>query len=291
MQDGDESQYNSNELFLDMDLDQDDLDYYREKAKMKKIMNEEDYKIDQNWWDVLPTTDPYKNTFPDDTDANGEGSSSGSRWPRFTFMPESFTSFMGSMIPSMAWGFGGKSPDAFSDDPFFENFRSLGNGRSLSSSRSGFRLSVGKSSVPKSGRAAYVRKDRSNTQRKGRPMQKNVRTAKGVLRRKNPSNKYRLKHKRKPLPEQTHNQSQEEKFALINIDDPVERFQLAIEVGKKLDDPQHCEYVFNGCPFSYEEIVSIIDLTRRNAEGVSDKDEEIMTEVDQRFLVIENDLY
>lgn len=249
------------------ELSQDDIEeqeYIREKAEMEKLMTDADYEQDPNWWESVNIPNQGPNSYDLGQTTGGSsmgtsGSSSAGLWP----MATGVTRLVRSMMPSMSWGFG-KSVDVFGDDPFFKDQkRSISDGRSMSS-----RWSFGRTDL----------KTHSNNKK----LNHDGKIRYKVLKKRKAQRKKAFLDKRKGEVEQ--------------IDDPSEKFELAVEIGKQLDDPQQCEYIFNGCPFSYQEILAIIDsnssekskLSKESNEPQSDDDEGHST--DQYFQSSQNNV-
>ncbi|XP_035705355.1 LIM domain-containing protein A-like [Folsomia candida] len=230
------------------ELSQDDLEHMREKARVEKWMRDDEDDPEPNWWDILPPNRPYH---PIDEIPPNHYSDSGS-WSSFSpfRVSKGLTSFFGSILPSISWGLGNK-PDVFSDDPFFQEFRGF-KGRSIGDDdKRSFSWLFGKSGavgqtggdIPTSGGGGALD---TIHHRRGPDKISKRRNYKGKS-SKNKNNRARKGH------------SNEE------ADNPAEKFQLAIEIGKQMEDPNECNFVFTGCPFSYLEIIEIIESSKKSA--------------------------
>jgi hypothetical protein len=49
-------------------------------------------------------------------------------------------------------------------------------------------------------------------------------------------------------------------------------YSTAVDIGKKLKDPRQCDYLYNGCPVPYLEILKIITLIRKD---IKEEDETV----------------
>lgn len=133
-------------------LDDEDVKYVIEKAKMEKLMGASGSHSEENWWDPFDEQKIYQKTMssyymsppPDPTydplaaddilSSYGGGEDGGgiTGW---------FSNMFSNIMPSMSWGGGGKKDDDdFKGDPFFTSFdgRSMKNGESRSFSSNNY---------------------------------------------------------------------------------------------------------------------------------------------------------
>lgn len=228
----------------DETLSQDDLDHFKEKARIEKWMKDDDYDPDPNWWDIFPRDEPYR-PIDEGPQPNSPQEENGLTWSTYR-ISKGLSSFFTSMLPQVSFGFG-KAPDVFADDPWFSDYRRSLGGRSLSdgSSRS-FSWLFGKGDA--------LGKE-SNLTNKRKRMGRGSGTMKSKKKAKNKGKNMNRTNRRRHL--------SDGEFKLID-DDPMEKFQLAVEIGKQID-PKQCEYVFTGCPFTYLEIIEIIESSKKEA--------------------------
>lgn len=145
--DEDDSEVEPEDDEVDELLDDEDVKYIVEKAKMKKMMSSSGSHSDENWWEPFdeqkitmpmhyyyPPIAPPEPTFDspptDDILSMGSADEGWSGW---------ISNMFGNFMPSISWAGNNvkKDPDDIKNDPFFTSFdgRSLTNRKSKSFSR------------------------------------------------------------------------------------------------------------------------------------------------------------